>query len=56
MNCDAYGYRDFMRLSSELSELMDRVGTSVQKEKTIFHEPLPTGLKIAITLRYLATA
>ena len=34
---------------------MERVGPVIQKEKTRFHEPCPTRLKVAITLRYLAT-
>ena len=31
------------------------MGPVIQKEETRFHEPLPPGSKIAITLRYLAT-
>ena len=34
---------------------MKRVGPVIQKEKTRFHVPLQPGVKIAITLRYLAT-
>ena len=56
LNSDLYGCRNFVRLSPELfTELVEKVGPVFQKEKTRFHEPLPAGLKIAITLRYLAT-
>ena len=45
-----------MKLSPELfRELVERVGPVVEKEKTRFGEPFPAGLKVAITLRYLAT-
>ena len=56
LNSDTFGYRNFVRLSPEhVTELVDRVGPVIQKEETRFYEPLPPGLKIAITLKYLAT-
>ena len=56
LNSDAYGCRNFVRLSPEcFTELVERVGPVIQKQKTRFRQPPPAGLKIAITFRYLAT-
>ena len=56
LNFDLYGCSNFVRLSSDLFRvLVERVGPVIQKEKTRFCQPLPSGLNIAITLRYLAT-
>ena len=55
LNADVYGHRNFVRLSPELfRELVERGGPVIQKEKTRFREPLLAGLKVVITLRYLA--
>ena len=57
LNSDLYAYGKFVRLSPELfRELIDRAGPVIQNGKTRFDEPLPAGLKVAITLRYLPTA
>ena len=54
LNSDLYSYRNFVRLSPELfRELLERLGPVIQKQKTRFRQPLPAGLKIGITLRYL---
>ena len=56
MNSDIYGYRNLIKLSPELfTELVKRVGPVIENQKTRFRQPLPAGLNIAITLRYLAT-
>ena len=53
---DRYGYKNFTRLCPELfHELVERVGPSIEKQSTFFRLPLPPGLKIALTLRYLAS-
>ena len=52
LNSDA----NLVRLSPDLfTEMVERVGPVIQEEKTRFCKPHPPGLKIAITLRYLAT-
>ena len=51
---DRYGYKNFIRLSPELFyELVDRL--RIEKQLTFFRVPLSAGLKIALTLRYLAS-
>ena len=53
---DRYGYKDFTILSPELFyELVERVRPRIEKQLTFFRVPLPAGLKIALTLRYLAS-
>ena len=55
LNSDLWGYRNFVRLSPDLfRELVERVGPVIQ-EKTRIYEPIPAGLKVAISLRYLVT-
>ena len=56
LNSDIYVNRNFVRLSPELfTELVERVSSVIEKQKTRFRQSLPAGLKIAITLRYLVT-
>ena len=56
MNSDLNGYRNFVRRSQEVfTELVESVGPVIKKPNTRFHKSLPAGLKIAITLRNLAT-
>ena len=53
---DLRGYKQFMRISPELfMEIVHRVGPRIEKQYTNWRPPLDPGLKIAITLRYLAT-
>ena len=53
---DCYGYKNFTRLSTELFyELVERVRPRIEKQLTFFRVSLPAGLKIALTLRYLAS-
>ena len=53
---DCYGYKNFTRLSPKLFyELVERVRPRIEKQLTFFRVPLPAGLKIALTLRYLAS-
>ena len=55
LNLDLYDYKNFVRLSLELFiELVERVGP-ITYQNNNFCEPLPSGLKIAIIPRYLAT-
>ena len=53
---DVRGYKQYMRVSPELfMDILHRVGPSITKRHTNFRAPLEPGLKIAVTLRYLAT-
>ena len=53
---DVREYKHFIRVSPELfMEVLHRVGPRIQKFHTNWRAPLEPGLKIAITLRYLAT-
>ncbi|CAH1253084.1 HARBI1 [Branchiostoma lanceolatum] len=48
-------FKSFLRIEPDLfDELLQRVGPSIQKS-TNARQPLPIGLKLAITLRFLAT-
>ena len=53
---DAQSYRNFLRIPPELfQELERRVGPRIEKQATWFRRPLTVGLKLAVTLRHLAT-
>ena len=53
---DPAGFQNFLRVKPELFlELLERVGPKITKQKTFFREPLGPALRLAITLRYLAT-
>ena len=49
-------YRNFIRMPLELfQELQQRLGPEIQREMTWMREPLSPGLKLAVTLRHLAS-
>ena len=49
-------YKNFLRMDAELfSEIVRRVGPAIAKGDTFMRKCLEPGIKIAITLRYLAT-
>ncbi|XP_063417250.1 uncharacterized protein LOC134699716 [Mytilus trossulus] len=53
---DASGYRNFLRVDADLfGEILDRITPAIRKSSTSFREPLEPGLKLAVTLRHLAT-
>jgi hypothetical protein len=53
---DASGFRNFMRMEPELfHELVARVGPRLEKHDTNWRKALDAGIKLAITLRFLAT-
>jgi len=53
---DRIGFRNFHRMDPDMyQEILARVGPRIQKQKTNWREPLSPGLRLAITLRYLAT-
>lgn len=53
---DTDTFRNFMRMPPEMfDELLDRVGPRLQKKFTNFRQPLCPGLKLALTLRHLAS-
>ena len=53
---DLKKYINFLRMSPEMfQELLDMCRPHLQKHTTNFREPLPPGLKLAVTLRFLAT-
>ena len=53
---DPRGYKNFLRVTPELfNELVDRIGPHLQKNTTFWRKSLEPGLRIAITLRYMAT-
>jgi len=50
------GYRNFLRMNPEMfHELLARVGPIIEKPDTFWRKALEPGLKLAITLCYLAT-
>ena len=49
-------YRNFTRIDTDIfHEIVARLQPILQKKTTNFREPLSVGLRVAITLRYLAT-
>lgn len=53
---DRTAFRNFLRVDPELfQELLDRVGPIIEKKDTFMRKALEPGLRLAITLRYLAT-
>ena len=54
---DPMAYRNFIRMPPELfHELEQRLGPEIQRERTWMKDPLSPGLKLAVTLRHLASA
>ena len=53
---DLGSYNNFLRVSPELfDEIVARISPAIEKEDTFYRKALSPGLKVAITLRYLAT-
>lgn len=53
---DEQSFYNFVRLEPQMfDELLQRVGRRITKEHNNYRAPLEPGLKLAITLRYLAT-
>ena len=53
---DLPGYRNFLRITLELfHEMVERVTPILEKQRTPMRAPLDMGLKLAVTLRFLAT-
>ncbi|XP_041367086.1 uncharacterized protein LOC121381797 [Gigantopelta aegis] len=53
---DQRAFKNFLRMPPEMyDELVQRVGPRITKQRTWYREPLDPGLKIAITLRHIAS-
>ena len=53
---DHQGFQQFMRLNFELfQEVLNRVRDRIQRRDTTFRRAMPASVKLALTLRYLAT-
>lgn len=53
---DEAAFTNFMRMSPAMfDELLDRVAPRITKQHTPFREPLPPAMKLAITLRHIAS-
>lgn len=53
---DAVLYKNFLRLDAAMfHDLVDKVTPYIQKKVTYFRKPLEPALKVAVTLRFLAT-
>ena len=53
---DPNGFKNFLRIKPELfQEMVERLKPILQKKETKMLDPLPVGLKVAVTLRFLAT-
>ena len=53
---DPMAYRNFIRMPPELfQELEQRLGPEIQKDRTWMRDPQCPGLKLAVTLRHLAS-
>ena len=55
-NEDQASFTNFLRMPPDMfDELLARLGPRITKKTTFFREPLEPGLKLALTLRYLAS-
>ncbi|XP_054757229.2 uncharacterized protein LOC129263342 [Lytechinus pictus] len=55
-NEDQAAFKNFMRMPPEMfDELLPRGGPSITKQNTTYREALDPGLKLALTLRHLAS-
>ncbi|XP_795502.2 protein ALP1-like [Strongylocentrotus purpuratus] len=55
-NEDQAAFKNFMRVPQEMfDELLTRVGPRITKQKTNYRDALDPGLKLALTLRHLAS-
>jgi hypothetical protein len=55
-NEDQRSFKNFMRMPPEMfDDLLARVGPRITKQYTWYREPLEPGLKLALTLRHLAS-
>ena len=53
---DTKSFRNFVRLGPEMfNKMVQELTPKIEKRRTPYREPLSTGLKLAVTLRYLAT-
>ena len=53
---DYRGYKNYLRITPALfQEMVEKVTPHLQKQSTFMREPLQVGLKLAATLRFLAT-
>ena len=53
---DARGFKNFLRIEPEFfNEMVERVTPILKKQDTNMRRPLSVGLKLAVTLRFLAT-
>ena len=53
---DVNTFTNFLRVTPEMfMELVERVGPRIEKEDTLWRKALEPGLRLAITLRYMAT-
>ena len=53
---DERGYKNYLRITPDLfHEKVEKVTPRLQKQSTFMREPLQVGLKLAVTLRFLAT-
>jgi len=55
-NEDQKAFKNFMRMPPEMfDELLTRMGPRISKQNTNYREALEPGLKLAVTLRHLAS-
>lgn len=53
---DHRAFNNFMRMPAEMfDEILERVGPKIAKQQTYWRDPIPPGMKLAITLRHLAS-
>ena len=53
---DVKGFRNFLRMDYEIyQEILTRIEHRINPKKSMYRKPLTAGIKLAITLRYLAS-
>ena len=53
---DQSGYKNYLRITPDLfKEMVEKLSPRLRKQSTFMREPIQVGLKLAVTLRFLAT-
>ena len=53
---DGMGFRNFLRMSpADFKTFLQMVGEKISKDCTVFRETIPASVRVAVTLRFLAS-
>jgi hypothetical protein len=53
---DGSGFRNFVRMTkSDFETLLQKIGSTIERKDTKYREAIPASIRLAVTLRYLAS-